>query len=130
MAVRSILKGLTGGSSNAATEAESAPAAAAIVAPGDAAGRLQILADFEQAGIGWIWATDCDGRLIYLSQDAVDKLDKPVDELLAQPLIALLETDPDNPDERSDRPLNFQLKARSKIHDLIVRVALGRARSE
>ena len=29
--------------------------------------RLQVLDDFELAGIGWIWASDADGRLIYLS---------------------------------------------------------------
>ena len=81
-----------------------------------------------EAGIGWIWATDAEGRLIYLSETASEKLGKPVDELLAQPLVALFETDPDNPDERSDRPLNFQLSARSKIHDLTVRVVTDQAR--
>jgi hypothetical protein len=42
----------------------------------------------------------------------------------------LFETDPDNPDEKSDRPLNFQINARSKIHDQTVRVVLDRARSQ
>src|SRR5690606_34520187 len=67
-------------------------------------------------------------RLIYLSENAAEKLGKPSDELLAQPLVSLFETDPDNPDEKSDRPLNFQLNSRSKIHDLIVRVIPARAR--
>jgi diguanylate cyclase (GGDEF)-like protein len=128
MAVRGILRGLTGGSSQAA-EADGGPAAAAVVAPGDAARRLQILDDFEHAGIGWIWATDAQGRLIYLSDNASDKLGKPMAELLSQPLVALFETDPDNPDERSDRPLNLRLNARSKIHDLIVRVLLEPGRN-
>src|SRR6478609_7611661 len=121
MAVRGILRGLTGGSSSAAL-ADAEPGGAAVVAPGDNARRLQILDDFEHAGIGWIWATDAQGRLIYLSDNAAEKLGKPTSELLAQPLVALFETDPDNPDERSGRPLNFQLNARSKIHDLTVRV--------
>ena len=85
MAVRGILKGLTGGSASVA-EVEADPGQAAVVAPGDAARRLQILDDFEQAGIGWIWATDAQGRLIYLSANASEKLGKPASELLAQPL--------------------------------------------
>src|SRR6188768_2842082 len=128
MAVRGILRGLTGGKSSE-VEVEIDPGEAAVVAPGDMARRLQILDDFEQAGIGWIWATDAHGRLIYLSENAAEKLGKPVHELMAQPLVALFETDPDNPDERSGRPLNFQVNARSKIHDLTVRVVLDRART-
>ena len=127
MAVRRILKGLTGGGSHASggpTESGDP----SVVTAGDTSRRLQILDDFEQAGVGWIWATDADGRLIYLSENAAEKLGKPSDELLAQPLVSLFETDPDNPDEKSDRPLNFQLNSRSKIHDLIVRVIPDRAR--
>jgi diguanylate cyclase (GGDEF)-like protein len=129
MAVRSILKGLKGG-----LRAEPAPdRGVEVVLPGDTGRRLQLLEDFEQAGIGWIWATDAEGRLIYLSENASEPLGKPVSEFLAQPLVAVFETDPDNPDEKSDRPLNFQLNARSRIQDLTVRVitdkgkALGRS---
>jgi PAS domain-containing protein len=88
-------------------------APAGVITAADSAARLGVLDDFEQAGIGWIWATDAEGRLIYLSENASERLGKPVAELLAQPLVAVFETDPDNPDERSDRPLNFQLNARS-----------------
>jgi len=84
MAVRGILRGLTGGASSAA-EAEDAP--------GLGASRMQILDDFEHAGIGWIWATDGDGRLIYLSDNALDKLGRPASEVLSQQLIALFETE-------------------------------------
>ena len=56
MAVRSILKGLTGGgSSDVSGDADYGDAA--VVTPGDTRRRLQILDDFERAGIGWIWAT-------------------------------------------------------------------------
>ena len=119
MAVRSILKGLTGGAGAASS---GAPREAAVIDAGDSARRLQVLDEFERAGIGWIWASDEEGRLIYLSGDAIEKLGRPANEVMAQPLISLFETDPDNPDERSDRPLNFQLNARSKINQLTVRV--------
>src|SRR5688572_27089592 len=127
MAVRNILKGLTGASSGATDGVDHA--GVAIIRAADASRRLQVLDEFEQAGIGWIWATDAEGRLIYLSEAVSEKLGKPVETLLAQPLVALFETDPDNPDERSDRPLNFQLSARSKIHDLTVRVIIDKSKA-
>src|SRR5690606_28922867 len=120
MAVLNILRGLNGERAGHRIDAAANGAFAA-------ADRLRILDEYEQAGIGWIWATDADGCLCYLSQSGSDELGMPLAGLLGQPLHALFETDPDNPDERSDRPLNFQLNARSKIHDLTVRVAAGRS---
>ena len=119
MAVRNILRGLSG---SAASEA-----AAAAAAPADPARRLEVLDDFEQAGIGWIWASDGDGRMIYLSPGAFEKTGLEPADLIGQPLAALFEIDADNPDEKSDRPLNFQLNSRSKIHDLTVRMTYARA---
>ena len=114
MAVRNILKGLSG---SAAAEA-TGPSAAC---------RLEVLDDFEQAGIGWIWASDGNGKMIYLSPAAFAKLGLETGDLIGHPLAALFEIDPDNPDEKSDRPLNFQLNSRSKIHDLTVRMTYARA---
>ena len=96
----------------------------AVITSGDAARRLEVLDDFEQAGIGWLWATDSEARLIYISENAAEKLNQPIEKLLAQPLIKLFETDAANPGERSDRPLNFQLTAHNKIVDQTVRFAL------
>ena len=121
--VRSLLRGFAGG----AAQAVPVPAEAPLVTAHDRDSRLAILDDFEQAGIGWIWASDATGRLIYVSQNAADKLGRPIGELLGKPLVALFETDPDNPDEKSDRPLNFQLSARNKITDLTVRFASASA---
>ncbi len=109
---------------SAATQQESGVSAAAgVITAADSAARLGVLDDFEQAGIGWIWATDSDNRLIYISDSAGQKLGRPVLELLGHPLIELFATDADNPDERSDRPLKFQLSARNKLNDLIMRFA-------
>lgn len=99
----------------------------AVITPSDINRRLEVLDDFEQAGIGWLWATDEEARLIYISENAAEKLQRPFEELLAQPLTKLFETDPDSPGEKSDRPLNFQLTARNKIIDLTVRFTLGKS---
>jgi diguanylate cyclase (GGDEF)-like protein len=95
-----------------------------VITSADAAGRLQVLDDFEQAAIVWIWATDAENRLIYISESAAERLGRPVLDVLGHPLIELFETDPDNPDERSDRPLKFQLSARNKLNGLIMRFIL------
>ena len=102
MAVVSILKSLSG-------------ARADERGAGGTLDRIRILDQFEQAGIGWIWASDAEGRLIYLSEGASGALGRSAEDLVGQPLVSLFETDPDNPDERSDRPFNFQLNARSKV---------------
>jgi diguanylate cyclase (GGDEF)-like protein len=96
---------------------------AEVITAADSARRLEVLDDFEQAGIGWIWATDSENRLIYISESAAEKLGRPAGDLLGEPLIQLFETDPDNPEERSDRPLKFQLSARNKLTDFVLRFA-------
>lgn len=117
MAVVSILKGIAG----VRADERNFPGAS---------DRLRILDEFERAGIGWIWATDENGRLTYLSRSGAEALGLAPDDVLGKPLVEMFETDPDNPDERSDRPLNFQISARSRIHDLTVRLALARVRGQ
>ncbi|MGX7952245.1 putative bifunctional diguanylate cyclase/phosphodiesterase [Tsuneonella sp. HG249] len=90
--------------------------------------RSAVLDDFEQTGIAWIWASDAEGHLSYLSSAAADALDIAMPTLLGQPLANLFETDPDDPDNGSGRPLGFQLKARNRISDVVVRCALPEAR--
>ena len=116
---------------NSTAEAATAPAregGQAVVRAGDDARRLALLDDFEEAGIGWIWASDGEGRLIYLSASAAEKLGQPLDAMLAQPLTALFESDTQNPDGQSGRPLNFQLAARNRIVDMVVRFVPGARR--
>lgn len=112
MAVKGLLKAFSNGSSGGSVS---------VITSDNHAKRLEVLDDFEQAGINWLWATDAEGRFVYISEKAAENLNKPVNEILAQPLTALFENDPDNPDEKSDRPLHFQLSKRSKLNDLVVR---------
>lgn len=113
MAVRSLLRGFGGG--NAAPPRD----ASRVISVADAERRLQVLDEYEQTGISWIWATDGDDRLIYFSPSAGESLEGGLDQLLDRPLCELFEIDPDNAD-RSDRSLNFQIKARNRIADLPV----------
>ena len=117
MAVRNLLKGFSGSQHDAVSDLTSAGL------------RSAVLDDFEQTGIAWIWASDSNGVLSYLSPAAADALDVSLPTLLGQPLAGLFETDPDDPDNRSGRPLGFQIKARSRISDVVVRCALPEAKT-
>lgn len=112
MAVRNLLRGFAGGADDLTS----------------AGLRSSVLDDFEQTGIAWIWASDAEGHLSYLSPAAAEALDIAMPSLMGQPVASLFETDPDDPDNRSGRPLGFQLKARSRITDVVVRCALPEAR--
>ncbi len=117
MAVRNLLKGFSGSHGDSVSS---------LASPGL---RSSVLDDFEQTGIAWIWASDADGTLSYLSPAAAQALDLPLTSLLGQPLSGLFETDPDDPDNRSGRPLGFQLKARNRIVDLVVRCTQPNAKT-
>ena len=125
--MRGLLRNFTGHAADV-TEAPPRAGGNAVVRAGDDARRLALLDDFEEAGIGWIWASDAEGRLIYLSASAAEKLGQPLDDLLAQPLTALFENDTQNPDGQTGRPLNFQLAARNRITDMVVRFVPGTKR--
>ena len=86
--------------------------------------RLRVLDEFDKAGVGWIWATDDQGDLIYLSDQAKEKLGRTADDLIGRPLDEIFELDDINETDNSGRSLKFQLKARNKIRDQIVRFAL------
>ncbi len=93
------------------------------IAIGDSRRRLQLLDDFEKSGLGWFWATDEEGRLIYLSDKAAEQLGRPQEEVLGQPLSTLFVLDRAEADEEAARPLAFLLGARNSIADLAIKVA-------
>ncbi|MXO90022.1 putative bifunctional diguanylate cyclase/phosphodiesterase [Pontixanthobacter aquaemixtae] len=86
--------------------------------------RLRVLDEFDKAGIGWIWATDPEGKLIYLADRAREKLGCTTEELIGRPLDEIFELDDSQDKESSGRSLKFQLKARNKVRDQVVRFAL------
>lgn len=122
MSVRSLFQGKSSGSGGS-------PAAndVGIINPNDTKRRLEVLEDIEQSGIGWIWASDAEGHLIYLTPGACKDLGKERSEILGQSLADLWETDPDDPDGGTARPLKFQLKAHNKLKNLTVRFALNKS---
>lgn len=98
-----------------------------IRAPISQALRAQVLDEYDRAGIGWIWATDSDGKLIYLADKATEKLGVDAGDLIGNPLDQLFEIDANVSREGKGRTLKFQLKARQKIRDQIVRFSYSKS---
>jgi len=108
MAVKGFLKSFSAGPDAASSRVDNGQ-------------RLRILDDFEAAGISWLWATDAAGNLSYLSAKAAANINRDIADVLTKPFTELFENDPENPDEKSDRPLKFQMGKKSPIIDLVVR---------
>ena len=97
-----------------------------VPAGGDPARRLVLLDEFEEAGLGWFWATDAAGELSYLSSSAARQLGKEAADLLGTPLTSLFLPERDDEDEgRTGRPFAFMLRSRSTIVEMPVRLAIG-----
>lgn len=85
--------------------------------------RIELLDSFENAGLGWFWATDAHGRLIYLSDMAAQQLGAANGEVIGKQLTELFVADQENDPEQAERPLTFLLKARNSITQFPVRLA-------
>ncbi|WP_324260836.1 EAL domain-containing protein [Altererythrobacter sp. H2] len=88
--------------------------------------RARVLDEFERAGSVWVWATDEQGRLLYLTEKASETLGAKPEALIGQPLESIFEADEANPTNGAGRSLRFQLKAHATIRDQIVRFTVGR----
>ena len=88
--------------------------------------RVELLDSFEKAGLGWFWATDADGRIIYLSASARERIGLAENEVIGRPLIDLFKPVGDTADgeEREERPLAYYLGARNSITQLQVKLPL------
>lgn len=82
--------------------------------------RAQVLDEFEDMGLAWIWASDGEGRLSYLSASAAETLGLAPEDLLGHPVTDLFESEEDG---ASTRPLKFQMAARGRLAALVVRFA-------
>jgi len=102
----------------------SQPAPLRPIAITDAERRVELLDSFEAAGLGWFWATDAEGRLIYLSDNAAKELDWTQGEAIGKSLSELFIPEKVDDPDRPERPLAFLLRARNSISQLNVRLAI------
>src|SRR5690242_10701313 len=93
MAMRGILRGIGG---KMALADDAAASSVQPIGIGDDQRRLQLLDDFESAGIAWFWATDDQNRLIYLSPSAADAFGVGHQDLIGRPLATLFTLEQDS----------------------------------
>lgn len=87
--------------------------------------RVALLDNFEDLNLGWFWATNDEGRLIYLSESAAKLIGRPLDEVIGLSLNELFVPDKDDDPDKAERPLPFLLSARNSFADLPARVSLS-----
>ncbi|MBX7540484.1 EAL domain-containing protein [Qipengyuania sp. GH29] len=97
------------------------------IAEHDYSRRVELLESFEKSGLGWFWATDGQGRLIYMSKSALDRFGKTEADVYGTLLTDLVENDRSDSDDeyaRENRPLAYYLGARNSITQLQVKLPL------
>ena len=119
--MRKMLRNLTSRPSGSEDSARAASKHAKLDYRHDAQYRLKLMEQFEAAGINWFWASDQDHRLRYLSPTACSGQNWTMDEVLRTPLGELFEMEEDQSGEGAQRPLGFQLSARTRFNNLIVK---------
>ncbi|MEQ8773321.1 MAG: GGDEF domain-containing protein, partial [Erythrobacter sp.] len=107
---------------------EEAPAVAAPIAASDLARRVELLDSLEETGVGWFWASDAEGRMIYCSPAAIAPFEITPDELAARRITEIFEEErkEEGKGEDTGRPLKFLLAARNSLAPTAVRVKLGK----
>ena len=86
----------------------------------DAAQRLALLDNFEELGLGWFWATDPRGRLVYLSESAARTLGKESSDIIGTQLSSMFVPGKTDDQDKVERPLPFLISARQSFTDLSV----------
>ena len=94
------------------------------ILPGDHARRVELLDSFEKANLGWFWATDAKGRLIYLSQSAIERLGLEPGHVIGKLLVDLFESAENSSltEDLEKRPLAYYLGTRNTISQVQVRL--------
>lgn len=123
MAIRGLFS-RKGGSDPADLRAPAEDEPLRVIDRNDVERRLSLLDSFEESGIGWFWATDGQGRLIYLSPNAISQIGCDPADIMGKSIASLFSTDPVDEAEGKRRPLGFLLSARNTIADLPVNVAI------
>lgn len=80
---------------------------------------IDIMREYEATGQGWFWETDCNGRIVYISQEFGDRYGFDTDELYGKVFTNLFEIEPDERD--AERTIKFHFTAQSAFHDMPVR---------
>ncbi|MCK0128168.1 EAL domain-containing protein [Erythrobacter sp. F6033] len=114
-----------GGAPQKASPPEGEDAPLAPIRSSDVERRAGLLDSLEKSDLGWFWASDRAGRLIYLSGPAAERISESTESLLGTKISELFLDDKDAEDSSTQRPLKFQLAARNSLRPTIVKIERG-----
>lgn len=120
-----LLSRFTNGAANNAETTDDS----ASVRSFDHAGRAALLQSLENSDLGWFWASDAKGRMIYISSPAAKRAGKPADEIEGMSITELFLPAEGSEDGGEQRPLKFQLAARNSIKPTTVHLTIGKKES-
>ena len=84
--------------------------------------RAGLLDSLERSELGWFWASDGAGRLIYLSEPAAERIGNSVQALIGKQISELFLDDEELEGGAPQRPLKFQFAARNSLRPTTVKV--------
>jgi len=87
--------------------------------------RSDMLDQIEVVGVGLFWATDKEGRLAYLSPQALDSLGKDGETPIGEQFTTVFAEAPLEDGEKSQRTLGFQLRSHSQIENQVVQLRIN-----
>ena len=93
------------------------------------ASRAKLLESLENSNLGWFWASDAAGRIVYISEPAAQRVGRSVSDIVGQTITDVFLPLEDGDDAGHERPLKFQLAARNSIKPVTVHLALGESQS-
>ncbi|WAT19267.1 EAL domain-containing protein [Aurantiacibacter sp. MUD11] len=86
---------------------------------------FSIIREIEEVGVGIFWASDIDGSIAYLSENAIASLGCESADLLGRPLVEVFRDCGSAECKGESRNLAFRLQSRTTLDNLIVKVAPG-----
>ncbi|MEL7189845.1 MAG: EAL domain-containing protein [Pseudomonadota bacterium] len=93
----------------------------------DHARRVALLDSLEATGLGWFWASDEEGRITYLTPEALGVLKLDEEDVVGRQASEFFEEDEKERGEHDEaqRPLRFLLAARNSITASTVKLTVG-----
>ncbi|AOL94253.1 putative bifunctional diguanylate cyclase/phosphodiesterase [Porphyrobacter sp. LM 6] len=101
---------------------KAAHAGSGSAAPALRVDRTAVLGDVEELGIGMFWATDADGKLVFLSSRAIQDIGADAGTLIGKPIEEVFQDIEEEPGAPTQRALSFKLRTRSKLEEQIVAI--------
>ncbi|MEL6530785.1 MAG: EAL domain-containing protein, partial [Pseudomonadota bacterium] len=89
-----------------------------------------VLGEIEQVGIGLFWATDKNGEIIYLSEQAVAALGEESQSLIGRPFLETFSEATVDGERATARSLKLKMRSHAKIEDQVVQIKIGDRASE